>query len=206
MIVLMDPPEEDGYKWAFKARLVKVCSNNYRRHFFNVEKFLKIKVLYPAMPKLEEIFAMAKVLWKDATSNFVGKTCKDKKEMMNILAMRSFLVGCVPRHLFSFTAYKGRLEAIENAVKELGLKEETLAIFAIANEVLVQGAENLGSVTSRLYNLDGGDFMDEQAMPMASLNGYARGLLLPLITYEKPNPIAFVLLVEQWLVLGGILR
>jgi hypothetical protein len=127
--------------------------------------------------------------------------------MMNILAMRSFLVGCAPRYLFSFAAYKGRLEGIANAVKELpGWKQETLAIFAIANEVLVQGAENLVYISSKLYNLDGADIIDEQAMPMASLNGYARGLLLPLITNVKPDPIAFELLVEQWLVLGGILR
>jgi hypothetical protein len=71
MIVLMDPPEEDGYKWRCKARLVKVCSNNHQRHFQNVEKSRYIKVLYPAMPKLEEIFAMAKVLWNDTTTLLV---------------------------------------------------------------------------------------------------------------------------------------
>jgi hypothetical protein len=205
MIVLMDPPEESGYEWKYKARLVKVCSNNHDRHFLNLEKYVQIKPLYPAMPKLDEIFAMAKVLWNDAASSVDGKACKGEKEKLNILAMRAYLVGCAPRYLFNFESYQLRLNDISDDVNALLLRSEIPGLFRIANEIqVIRGGKHLADVPSKFYDLDGEDIVDEKtSWPTVTLNGHARGLLLVKYMNDKPSPEVLEQFVEECLLFGG---
>jgi hypothetical protein len=204
MIVLMDPPEESGYDWKYDARLVKVCSNNHDRHFLNLEKYVQIKPLYSAMPKLDEIFAMAKVLWKDETSSINGKACKDEKEKLNILAMRAYLVGCAPHYLFDFKKYRLRLKDISDDVEALLGTEAIPGLFRIAHEVqVIRGGKHLADVPSKFYDLDGGDIVVEGLIPTVTLNGHARGHLLAKHMNDKPSPVIFEQFVEECLLLGG---
>ena len=57
MVVLMDPPEEPGYRWMFKARLVKVCPNDHDRHYENAYKD-DHNFLFFRPPTEEEVKAM----------------------------------------------------------------------------------------------------------------------------------------------------
>jgi hypothetical protein len=200
MIVLMDPPKTKSYKDGCSARVVKVCANECETHFENIDKFVCTKVLYPSMPKLNEIFAMAKVLWKDETSHFPGKTCKDEQEMKRILAMRSYLVQ-----------YQDRLASISVAVKELLVKRESqfdheiMGLFTVANDrEVIHGSQALSYISEYIYDLDGGDIVDEQARPTTvTMNGHARGLLFPKVINEKPKRTVVQQFVEESLILGG---
>jgi hypothetical protein len=106
----MDPPDQGTHDWACRARVVNVCPNNSKLHYYNIQKYPQFAdCLYAVMPSLSEVVAMGRVLWDPSTSNLPGTYCQDDKEMENILAMRCFLVGTAPRYVFSYAKFRERL-------------------------------------------------------------------------------------------------
>ena len=208
MVVLMDPPEEPGYRWRCRARLVKICSNNYERHFLNAEKESKNRFLYTKMPIIEEMYTFIPYLWpaEDAASDV---SPEDKRKQV---ALRALLVGCAPRHIFSLDKFTDRVDQIETTVKALskggspGVYPRLMAV--LGKEMALSQGSNLATAPSKLYNLDGSN---DRGKPLVHLNSLARAMLwdniqkdaMTWIPMTASDASDFEYLTESMLLMGG---
>ena len=119
-VAVIDPPEEGGYTDKGRCKIIKVASNNSKRHFHNIHK--DGVLLVTAMPTAAETAAATAFLWNGTTARPGAPKDPPFKDKVVEIRLRAKLVGWCWRSLFSWSHFIGQVASISREAEATARK------------------------------------------------------------------------------------